>query len=815
MIDNQRKCLHCEAKLSDDQHQFCCNGCQNAYQIIAKLGLKNYYQIRQLDVNKNSLKPQEIDHVDVSEFVQKNSDESWHLALMVQGLHCGACVWLIENILKKNPQVKQARINLTKQILTLDFIGNKSEANQIIALVTDLGYKFLPFDQEIIDAQEKRYNDSLIKALAVAGFGAGNIMLFSFALWFSDSKEMGQATRQIFQFFSAMIGLPVLVYSSQIFFVSAYKALQKGYTNMDLPISLAIFLASIVSIFQAFQGQEHVYFDSAVMLIFFLLIGRYLDMLAKKKAFNIATQFSLLDASFARVEVGDEIKILPLKKICQGMILVVASGEKIACDGHVIDSQSEVDESIICGEIVLKKVNDGSAVYAGTINMLNPIRVRVSNVGKNTMLGQIIDLISKSESSKNKWILLADKLAKIYTPAVHLLAGLTFALWYLLVNKGFQQALMNATAVLIITCPCALALAIPIVQTIVISGFISKKILIKNGEVLEKINHIDTIIFDKTGTLTHGTPKLKAIYSLENNQLQELSIEEKKFYLKIAGSLAVRSSHPIALAISELHNEIVSNIEVEEIKSFGLKAVIDKQINFSQYFAEDKLEVIIGRGQFCQITNLDKYQELITNTNINYSQLYTFMKINSKQLVFLFNDEIKEDAKDVIDYLLKKNIRVILLSGDNEYTVAKVANHLKISEFYGQQNISQKVEFVKNLIAQKKNFIMVGDGLNDAGALSLASVSISFAKASDLSKNIADVLINSNNLSPIIDLQIGSLKAFNLMRQNLIIALLYNVIALPFAMTGLVVPLVAAIAMSSSSLLVMFNSLRINKFFKK
>jgi len=815
MIDNQPKCLHCEANLDKDQHQFCCYGCQNAYQIIGQLGLKNYYQIRQLDVNKNSLKPQAIDYVDVSEFVQKNSDESWHLALMVQGLHCGACVWLIENILKKNQQVKQVRINLTKQILNLDFIGNKNDANQIIAVVTNLGYKFLPFDQEIIDAQEKRYNDSLIKALAVAGFGAGNIMLFSFALWFSDSQEMGKATRQIFQFFSALIGLPVLVYSSRIFFISAFKALQKGYTNMDLPISLAIFLASIVSIVQAFQGQEHVYFDSAVMLIFFLLIARYLDMLAKKKAFNIATQFSLLDASFARVEIDNQIKILPLKKITQGMILVVASGEKIACDGCVVDSQSEVDESIISGEIILKKISDGSNVYAGTINMLNPIKVRVSNIGKQTMLGQIIELISKSENSKNKWILLADKLAKIYTPAVHLLAGSTFALWYFLLNSGFQQALMNATAVLIITCPCALALAIPIVQTIVISGFISKKILIKNGEVLEKINHVDTVIFDKTGTLTYGTPRFKAIYSLENNQLQELSLEEKNIYFKIAGSLAIRSSHPIAQAISELCKDIFSDLQVEEIKSFGLKAILEGQRLDAKFFSEDQISVKIGRGEFCQITNLDKYQELITENLGNQEQLLTFMKINSKQLVFLFADEIKQDAKAVIDYLHKKNLRIILLSGDNEHTVSRVAKHLKITEFYAQQDISQKVEFVKNLIAKNKNFAMIGDGLNDAGALSLALVSISFAKASDLSKNIADVLINSNNLSPLIELKIGSKKALNLMHQNLIIALLYNAIALPFAMAGMVVPLVSAIAMSSSSLVVMFNSLRINKFFKK
>jgi len=822
-------CKHCQLKLDNNQQDFCCIGCAKAYEIIESLGFKNYYQIRQIDIFERNLKPEIDNDFDISEFIAKNPDDSWHLELMIQGLQCGACVWLIENILYKNPQVLSARINLTRKILILDYQGKASDGNKIISPLNQIGYKFLPFDQEIIAQEEKKYNDSLLKALAVAGFGAGNIMLFSFALWFTNVAEMGLATHQIFQFFSALIALPVIVYSARIFFISAYRSLVLRSTNMDVPISLAIILAVIVSIFQAFNGQDHVYFDSVVMLIFFLLIGRFLDMKARKKAFNIATQFSLLNASFARVDDNGKVKILPIKKLQKEMILLVASGEKIASDGIVIEGESQIDDSLLTGEIALKKVIKNSQVFAGTINVLQPLKIKITSAINSTILSQIIELINQSENNKNSCELIAQKLAKIYTPLVHILAFITFIIWYYINEQSFQLALMNATAVLIITCPCALALAIPIVQTIVISGFIGKKILVKNGEALEIINKINTVIFDKTGTLTQGTPVLKAIYSIENNSLKLLNKNDADFYLIIAISMAKKSMHPISQALTSSCDYKTFDVEVLEEKSQGLTANFDSEllkkildelkdrhqiidIN-KKILIEKDLKIWLGRSDFCKISK-DSYQkELLLKNNDNYQQLTTFMKINQQQIIFVFDDKIKEDAKEVISFLQKQNKKVILLSGDNQRNVELVAKKLAIKEFYYEKSILQKAQFLKNLQQKNQQFMMIGDGLNDAPALSLASVSVSFAKASDLSKNIADILINSSQLSPLISLFIGSKKAFKLMKQNLFLALLYNLIALPFALMGMVVPLIAAIAMSSSSLLVILNSLRINNFF--
>jgi Cu2+-exporting ATPase len=829
MSIESNNCKHCQLKLDSNQQDFCCVGCSKAYEIINKLGFKNYYEMRQIDIHERNLKPEIDKDFDISEFIRKNTDGSWRTELMIQGLQCGACVWLIENVLYKNPQVIRARINLTRKILTIDYQGQISDGNKIISPLNEIGYKFLPFDQAIIVQEEKKYNDSLLKALAVAGFGAGNIMLFSFALWFTNIGEMGLATHQIFQFFSALIALPVLVYSARIFFISAYRSLLIGQANMDLPISLAIILAGIVSIFQAFNGQDHVYFDSVVMLIFFLLIGRFLDMKARKKAFNIATQFSLLNASFARVDDNGKVKILPIKKLQKEMILLVASGEKIASDGIVIEGESEIDDSLLTGEIALKKVSKNSQVFAGTINLLQPLKIKITSAINSTLLSQIIDLINQSESNKNSCELIAQKLAKIYTPLVHILAFITFVIWYFINNESFQLALMNATAVLIITCPCALALAIPIVQTIVISGFISKKILIKNGEALEKINKIDMVIFDKTGSLTMGTPSLKAIYLLENKSIKLLDKSEADFYLMIALTMAKKSMHTISQALMASCDYKIFDVEVKEEKSLGLIANFDKElikkilselrhhhdiINIDEnIFKSKESKIYLGRSDFCKI-NKDSYRdELLLKNNDNYQQLTTFMRINQQQIVFVFDDQIKEDAEEVVLFLKKIGKKVILLSGDSQRNVELVAKKLAIKEFYYEKTILQKAQFLKDLQQKNHQFMMIGDGLNDAPALSLATVSVSFTKASDLSKNIADILINSTKLSPIIPLFIGSKKAFKLMRQNLFLALLYNLIALPFALMGMVVPLVAALAMSSSSLLVILNSLRINNFF--
>ncbi len=764
------KCLHCG---EEAQEEFCCLGCSAAYKIINKLGFENYYKLREENFSAGKIKPEISGKLDISEFVFHEQSGANSVSLMVQGMHCAACIWLIESILKKQKNVITARVNLSKKTLFLRWQGAARDGNNLIQIIHDIGYKLLPFDEEILNSTEKKYTDEILRALAVAGFGAGNIMLFSFSLWFADAIEMGAQTRNLLHLFSSLIALPVIIFSARPFFLSAARSIKSGYPNMDLAISIAIFLACVVSLLETFRGANHVYFDSAVMLTFFLLIGRYLDLKARKKAFAMATEFTLLAASFGRVEEDGKIKILPTKQLYEGMVLLVSAGEKIAADGIVISGESEIDIALITGESLPKKIAQGCEVFAGTINLSQPLKIRITKSPKNSLLAEIIRLSEEAESKKIHYIRLADYLSRFYTPAVHLLALATFFFW---LKSGWEIALMNATAVLIITCPCALALAVPIVQTILISNFLRKGILVKSGEALEKLSKIDIVVFDKTGSLTIGTPKLVEIKMLSGNEDN---------LLKLAASLTKNSRHPIAQAISASYTKNLEELLIHENQGFGLEANFENKI------------LRLGRKDFCDVkSNFENTENLLT----------CFVRFGKSEAVFLFSDEIKCDAELVVASLSNLGKKIILLSGDSEKAVESVAKKLGITEFYSEQTPTSKVKFLQKL----EKFVMIGDGLNDAPALALAHVSISFSRASDISQNVADIVIQGQKLTPILELINSSTKAISLMKQNLLIALIYNLIAVPYAIAGHVVPLVAAIAMSSSSLLVLFNSLRMN-----
>ncbi|MBM3589943.1 MAG: heavy metal translocating P-type ATPase [Alphaproteobacteria bacterium] len=806
------KCLHCEANLDVNQQDFCCLGCEQAFNIINQNGFENYYKSRVLNPLETKLKPDSDINFNPQELVTFDEiSKNYRLDLMIHGLHCGACVWLIENLLKKQNHIKQARVNLTQKTIQICWQGTIEDVHKIIKLVLDLGYKLFPIDLETIREFENRFDNTIFKALAVAGFGAGNIMLFSFALWFDTKLEISGATRKFLHLLSSLIALPVLIYSGRIFFISALQSIKARMPNMDIAISIAIFLASIVSLMQTFRGGEVIYFDSAVMLVFFLLIGRYLDLKARKKAFDIASRFSLIQTGFARLLYGSSSgfsnSLVPIKKLKKNDIILVASGEKIACDGVVIEGESKIDNSLITGESSPEKTSTNSQVFGGSINIESPIKVKITKTYAEGLLSQIISLINNIQYKKNIYIRIADQFSKYYTPAVHILAFITFCVWYFIAQSHWDYALMNATAVLIITCPCALALAIPITQTITIGNFLKHGIIFKNGDALEKINKIDCIVLDKTGTLTLGQPILKKVLKIANKQLLELDIEDQALVTKIASTLAQYSKHPLSQALSNASDQHFEVNKINEIKGEGIEGVINNKI------------AKLGSSEFCKINtkeNLTKENLIFIEQAMNdcNSNLRCFLKFDDLEIIFLFGDSLKEGALDMINYFQKIDKKIILLSGDYENEVKKIAKTLNIKNFYWQKNPLQKAEILQQLRNQNISFAMVGDGLNDAPSLALSNVSISFSKAVDISQNIADIVISSSKLNPLIFIFKYSQKSLRVMKQNLALALIYNIIAVPFAMMGFVVPLLAAIAMSSSSLLVMINSLKMNSLKK-
>ncbi len=784
-------CIHCESKITDESlinDGFCCFGCKSAYAIINKIGLGNYYKFRQNNPDIRKIKPEIEEKIDLTNFITQDEKGNNELFLAIDGLHCAACVWLIENILKKQNDVVLARINLSKKYLNLKWRGSVQKGNEFVDLIREIGYKLFPFDEKILAEEEKKYNDELIKCLAVAGFGVGNVMLFSIILWFYDISEIGEKMRDFLHFFSALIALPVIVYAARPFFHSAFRSIKMRSANMDVAISVAIFLASSNSLIQTFRGADQIYFDSALMLCFFLLIGRYLDFKARKKTFDVAREFSLLTSNFARIIDGDQIKIIASKDVTKDMILLVCAGDKVAADGVVIDGESEIDASIITGESLPKKVFVGEKLFAGMININNALRIKVLQNQQNSMIAQISKIVEEVENHKNKYVNLADKLSKIYVPLVHFLAFATFVFWYFFAKSNAETALLNAIAVLVITCPCALALAVPITQTLTISSLIKRGILVKSGEAIEKINNVDLFIFDKTGTLTYGRPELAEIEVYDKNSGDKIAVdEEKQFYLKLAASMTDNSSHPISKAISASFSGARFKLEVQENKGFGL---------VSKY---ENHEIKLGRKTF-----MKNAANLENNGDFNI----TYLEFRDKIVSFYLKDKLKEDAKLLMSKLDKKTI---LLSGDNKNIVTKTALDLGIKEFYYEQTPLQKIAIVEKLKAQNHKIAFVGDGVNDTACLALADVSISFSRGAEISKNTAEIIIQSEKLMPISELLKLSKKSILLIKQNLFLALCYNFIAVPFAVFGYVSPLFAAIAMSSSSILVVLNSLRILK----
>ncbi len=767
-------CLHCGQKCPDHQ-DFCCNGCSAAYELINTAGLSSYYQKRLDDISNNVLKPDENPRdIHIGAFVQTENNIN-SLYLMVEGVHCAACIWLIETLLNRQEGVMNARVNMSTKRLTLKWEGDIKRGQELVAMIESIGYRLVPFDPKILRNENEEYLKFLLVCLGIAGFAAGNIMLISISLWF-DGFGMGEATRNILHWLSSLIALPVIIFSGRPFFYSAFSALKNRRSNMDVPISLAIILTSIISLIQTMNKAHDVYFDSAIMLLFFLLIGRYLDTKARYKATNASQDLLLLTAGSATVinEDGSQ-SVIPSQNITLGMNLLVCAGEKIPADGVILEGNSEIDMSLINGETIPHIGQKGSDVFAGTINLSAPITLKVTKVGQGTLLNQIVSMMENAEKGQAKYVRIADRIAGYYTPVVHSLAALTFIYWLFVGGEDWQQSLMTAVTVLIITCPCALALAVPVVQVVASRRLMQQGILLKSGEALEKIPTIDSIIFDKTGTLTLGHPELvnKADISLE--------------ILQLAASIAKKSKHPLSRALAKSYHGEPIKLEVTEIAGKGLLA---------KHKGE---EIRLGNRDFCKVQGKSQSLEF-------------WLSYKNQDTHFIFKDQIRQDAKEIISDLKSRAIHVILLSGDAEAPVTEVAEYLDIDIFEHSMTPDKKYAYIEAMrdVGGKK-IMMVGDGLNDAPSLALADVSVSPSTAMDISQNAADIIFQGEKLYPIKELFNLSTKTQKLVRQNFAIALCYNLLAIPLAMMGYVTPLLAALAMSSSSIIVITNALRLSK----
>lgn len=744
-------CQHCGEP--SGVNEFCCLGCAAAYEAAKVIAPSNIY----------------------APLARLHEDGSHQLELIVEGMHCAACVRLIENALAANDDVLSARVNMTTERLTFSWAGPVTRGDTLAAQIIKLGYKLHDPGDDESDKISANAEKQLLKAIAVAGFSAANLMLLSIGLWSSDEETMGFATRDFFHWLSALIALPTVAYSGRPFFHSAFSALKERHTNMDVPISLAVILASLMSISEAARHGEYVYFDSAVMLLFFLLIGRYLDARAKGKARESASRLLSKLAGSATVIDGDGVRRVAIKDLKAGMRLLVAAGENIPADGTIVKGETDIDHSLISGETIPVHAEVGSATLAGTLNLTAPIELTVTKASEQSLLSEIVRMMETAEQGAAKYVRLADRAASLYTPVVHVLSAATFIGW-LLWGMPWQASLLNAVTVLIITCPCALGLAVPVVQVLASGTLLKNGVLLKSGDALERLAGIDTIVFDKTGTLTVGKPQLEGgTYKPDD--------------LKVAASLAVNSRHPLSVALYESYTGDLHDLDVTEIAGKGLTS------NF-----EGKT-VKLGSRRWCG------HEE---PSNNDTAALELWLSVDGvPRAHFLFADALRSDAAQMIAALRQKNIDVHLLSGDRKTVANRIATELGIENVTAETSPLEKCDYINELKQQGKSILMVGDGLNDAPALAAATVSMSPSSAVDITQNTADIVFQGEQLMPVFDTMQVAKQSNSLVRQNFGLAITYNIFAIPLAVFGFVTPMIAAAAMSGSSLVVILNAFRL------
>jgi Cu2+-exporting ATPase len=761
-------CAHCGAPVrgrGDDE--FCCSGCASAHAIIGAAGLGGFYARLE---ERRARRPEPLE-TDFATHARESGKGQSALELLVDGLDCAACVWLIESLLARNPAVTKARVHLSTRRLSLAWRGPPSDANAHAGLVAALGFRLAPYDALAVTAEDDREARDLLRALAVAGFAAANVMLLSVAVWSGHDGSMGEATRTMFHWLSAAIALPAVAYAGQPFFRSAFAALRAGRTNMDVPISIGVTLACLVSLHEAWAGEQHAYFDSAITLLFFLLIGRYLDRRARGRARHAVRALMALTTRTVTILLPDGgTASRRVDALVPGDVLLVAAGERLGADGLVSEGASTLDAALVTGESVPQSVAPGSRVFAGMVNLGAALRVRVTASGEQTLLAEIVRLVEAAERGRSRFVALADRVARAYAPVVHATALLTFLGWFLLGGLAWDRALLVATAVLIITCPCALALAVPVVQVVASTRLLRSGVLLLSPTALERLAQIDHVVLDKTGTLTLGRPEL--VEAPEDPEVR-----------RGAASLAAASRHPLARALARTLPEVPPADGVVEHAGQGLATHGSR----------------LGSAAFCGVA---------APADDGRSELW-FAHDGEPPQRFAFADRLRPDAADAVAALQARGLEVELLSGDRPAVVAEAAHAAGIASWRAEATPASKVERLAALAAEGRKVMMIGDGLNDAPALAAAHASLSPTSAAEATQNAADAVFQGDALAPAVETLDVARRADRLVRQNLALALLYNLSAVPLAILGEVTPLVAAVAMSSSSLLVIGNALRL------
>ncbi len=680
-------------------------------------------------------------------------------------IHCGACIKTIEDALDAVPGIVSSRVNLSSKRVTVRWRDEGAVPPMVRSMVA-LGYEPNLFSLE--DAGKDSGLSSLIRALAVAAFSSMNIMMLSGSVW----SGADGATRDILHWICALLTLPALLYSGKVFYQSAWSAIRAGRTNMDVPITIGIALAFALSFYDTVFSGDRVYYDAVASLIFFLLIGRTLDHAMRERARTAVKGLARLAPAGALVlDAASGPAYLPLADIRPGMTISINAGDRIPVDGEVVEGNSALDRSLLTGESLAEAVGPGQPLAAGALNLTAPLAMRATADEKDSTLNKLVQLLDDAESSRNRYRRIADRAATWYSPVVHLAAALAFIGW-MVFSGNLHDATTVAIAVLIITCPCALGLAVPMVQVVAARRLFEAGVMVKDGSALERLAEVDTVIFDKTGTITTGLAK-------------PVATQGDDAALAIAASLAAQSRHPYSMAIARAFPAAAKLAWQDVVEHAGLG--IEGRVNGKLYR--------LGRPGWSGA------EEDMESGSI--------LSANGKLVAaFTFTDDMRPNATLSVNSLLTNSYQVRILSGDRPRIVDALSNKLGV---LGQGGLmpGDKLTQITDLEEKNHHVLMVGDGLNDTPAMARAHVSMAPASAADIGRSSADFVFLRNDLSAVPTALTIAREARELVKQNLILAMLYNAIALPIAVAGLVNPFIAAVAMSASSVVVVLNALRL------
>ena len=783
------RCDHCHLEydesvlIEDNGKYFCCKGCQGIFHLLQDEGLDSFYN----KMGENTIEPpkelkDDINKFDKDGFIKKYVKEKEgfnEISLIIDGIHCSACVWLNEKVLHKTEGIVEASINHTNNKAKVVWDNETIKLSQIIQTIRNIGYNAYPYDASMQEVQANAKRQDYYSRLLVGVFTTMNIMWIAVAQYGGYFTGMRSDIKDILNFAEFVLATPALFYTGGIFFKGSYYALKNKFVNMDLLVVSGALSAYIFSLYSMFTGHGEVYFESVTMIITFVFAGKYMEVLTKKKAVDTLDSFSSSMPTEVTLIKDNEKFIVGVEAVEIGDIIELRAGDKVVIDGVITAGEGSFDNSSLSGESepVLLRVKD--KVLSGSICVDSVIRYKALQPYTSSMLSKIISLLEDSMDKKPRIEKLANTISGYFSSVILVLALLTFGAWYFYTHS-FEQALIVAISVVVIACPCALGLATPVATLVGISRAAKKGVLFKEATFLETIAKCSTVVLDKTGTLTNGKPKVVD------------SFIQYSFDKSILYSLVSLSTHPISKGVKEFLGDM-RLVELEEVLVVEAKGIKAKYKN-EQIFA--------GNSAFMRENGFICKEVKQTN-----SVLHVAYK-NDIVASFYLEDKLRVGAKETIDYLKRNGLKIVMLTGDNEKVAKKIANEVGIDEYKAELFPQDKAEFITNLRNQGERVVMVGDGINDTLALTHSEVAITLGSGTDVAVSVSDIVLMNDNFEGLQLVFEISKNTFKRVKQNLAISILYNVITIPLAMAGFVIPLVAAFSMSLSSLIVVGNSMR-------